>query len=74
VEKRKGDNYPIDETISISPEGTVTVFVPWSSRHIADSLVYGRTIYAYWDEGTGTSDTIDEYRVEPDQAIPEEAE
>ena len=64
VQKRKGDTYPIDENLTISPEGTVTVYIPWRSRQIADSLIYGRTIYAYWDEGNGTSDTIDEYRVD----------
>lgn len=67
VEKHKGDTYPGDESITISQDGTVTVSIPWQSRHLVDSLVYGRTIYAYWNEGNGTADTIDEYKVNLDK-------
>jgi hypothetical protein len=64
VEKHKGDTYPMDETIASSPDGSVTVTIPWETFKIADNAVYGRTIYAYWNEGNGTSDTIDEYKVD----------
>lgn len=67
VEKHKGDTYPIDETVTVTFDGMVTVYFPWQSRLILDSLIYGRTIYTYWDEGNGTSDTIDEYKVDLDK-------
>jgi len=63
VEKHKGDNFPVDETVAVSADGTLTVTIPWQTAKIADDRVYGRTIYAYWNEGNGTSDTIDEYKV-----------
>lgn len=64
VEKHNGDSYPNDETVTLSPEGKVNVSIPWMSKGIADSVRYERTIYAYWNEGTGTADTIDEYKVD----------
>jgi hypothetical protein len=67
VEKHKGDTYPADETVTISMEGKVTVTIPWRSKNIADSVRYERTIYAYWNEGNGTADTIDEYKVNLDK-------
>lgn len=67
VEKHKGDTYPIDETITANPDGAITVTIPWQSANIADTAIYGRTIYAYWNQGTGTADTIDEYHVNLDE-------
>lgn len=64
IERHKGDTYPLDEMVIVSADGTVTVSVPWHSRGIADSVIYARTVYAYWNEGTGTADTIDEYKVD----------
>lgn len=64
IEKHKGDNFPVDETVTVSPDGTVTVTIPWQTQKVADDRVYGRTIYVYWNEGTGTADTIDEYKVD----------
>ena len=64
IEKQKGDTYPSDETATIHPDGTVNVKIAWKSKNIADSAVYARTVYAYWNEGNGTSDTIDEYKVD----------
>lgn len=64
IEKHKGDNFPSDEIVSASADGTVTVSIPWQSMKVADDRVYGRTIYAYWNEGNGTADTIDEYKVD----------
>ena len=64
IERHKGDTYPLDEQIEVRDDGTVSVTIPWQSRHIADNAVYARTLYAYWNEGTGTADTIDEYKVD----------
>jgi hypothetical protein len=64
VEKHKGDTYPMDEIITTDADGTVSITIPWQKFKLADNYVYGRTIYAYWNEGNGTSDTIDEYKVD----------
>ena len=62
IEKHKGDNFPVDEITTIA-DSIVTVSIPWQTQHVADDRVYGRTIYAYWDEGTGTADSICEYKI-----------
>ena len=64
IERHKGDTYALGEQVTIGSDSSVTVSIPWQSKNIADSVVYARTIYAYWNEGNGTSDTIDEYKVD----------
>jgi hypothetical protein len=64
VEKHKGDTYPMDEKITVGASGGITVKILWQSMKIPDDVVYGRTIYASWNEGSGTSDTIDEYKID----------
>jgi hypothetical protein len=64
IEKHKGDTYPANETVTTDSDGTVTVSILWQSGNIPDSALYARTIYAYWNEGTGTADMIDEYKVD----------
>ena len=64
VERQKGDTYPSEEKVTIGADGLVTVAIAWQSEHVDDSAVYARTINAYWNEGIGTADTIDEYKVD----------
>ena len=66
IEKHKGDSYPADEVILIYADGTISVSIPWMSKGIADTAIYARTVYAYWNEGSGVGakDTIDEYEVD----------
>lgn len=67
IDKHKGDSYPADEIVTANADGKVDVTIAWQSKNIVDSARYERTIYTYWDEGNGTADTIDEYKVNLDK-------
>lgn len=66
VQKRKADTFGFDELVSInSDSGTATVTIPWRSKNANDLEVYARSIYLYWDEGSGinTALPVDVYKV-----------
>lgn len=55
---QKGNSYHGETLITTysNPEfAGASVNIPWKSEQLADTLIYGKTLYLYWDEGNGTS-------------------
>jgi hypothetical protein len=65
---QKGNSYNGTTTISTFNSGDsagVSIEIPWFSNRINDTLVYGKTLYLYWDEGNGVPESyhINSYTV-----------
>ena len=59
--KRPGDTFPGDPEIkaypgakgSVEEKPYVRVVLPWKSHQVPSTAVFARTLYLYWDEGSG---------------------
>lgn len=66
VKERKANSFnAVAEYITNSKEGTVTIKIPWKSASVNDLAIFAKTLYLYWDEGTGVPEDykIDEVTV-----------
>ncbi|MDB5282060.1 MAG: hypothetical protein JWO06_1135 [Bacteroidota bacterium] len=64
--KHKGDDFSTSEIIEPNEDsGTVNIIIPWKTKNANDLEIYARTIYLYWDEGSGASAAypVDIYKV-----------
>lgn len=55
---QKGNTYSGSTEVNVfnSADSTgASILIPWSTENVHDTLVYGKTLYLYWDEGNGTS-------------------
>ena len=53
---QKGNSFhgKTDLTVFNTPDSAgASVTIPWSTLELPDTLVYGKTLYLYWDEGNG---------------------
>lgn len=54
LKDRKGNTFTAFATYTTnSKEGTVTLTIPWKSASVSDEAIFAKSIYLYWDEGTG---------------------
>jgi hypothetical protein len=66
VKERKGNSFNTSvEYITNSKEGTLTIKIPWKSAAVNDESIFAKTVYLYWDEGTGVPSDykIDEVKI-----------
>lgn len=66
VTRRKGDTFSQGVIVTLNEDsGTAHILIPWRSRNANDLEVFARTVYLFWDEGRGVSDsqTVDVYKV-----------
>lgn len=66
VKDRKGNSFTGSATYTTnSKEGTVTINIPWKSAAVSDEAIFAKSVYLYWDAGTGvpTDYKIDEVTV-----------
>lgn len=55
---QKGDCFPINEIVELNQEtGTAWITIPWKSGKVADTAIYARSFYLYWDDKNGAADT-----------------
>ncbi len=60
---RKGNSFKGKTEIDVfnsSDSAGASITIPWSTLDLPDTLVYGKTLFLYWDEGNGIST---DYRV-----------
>ncbi len=64
VKTQKGDSFPGKPGIKLHADGDgstehpfIEIKIPWKGK--SDELVFGRTIYTYWDEGNGKPEDYD---------------
>ena len=70
VKTQKGDTFPAMPGLELHADGDgdtrspfIEIKIPWKGK--SDELIFGRTIYTYWDEGNGKPEDYDvtAYRV-----------
>lgn len=64
--RQKGDTFSPEVEITLNEDsGTARVLVPWKTRNANDLEILARTLYLFWDEGRGVSNTmpVDVYKV-----------
>ncbi|HWB64255.1 MAG TPA: hypothetical protein VG603_12140, partial [Chitinophagales bacterium] len=62
----KGDDFSSYEMITLNDDsGTVHVLIPWKTKNDNDIEIYARTLFVYWDEGSGIAadEPVDIYKV-----------
>ncbi len=72
VKERKINNFNAAvEYTANSKEGTLTIKIPWKSAAVNDESIFAKTLYLYWDEGTGVPPDykIDEVNVTLDELL-----
>jgi len=55
---QKGNSFhgKTDITVFNTPDSAgASVTIPWSTLELPDTLVYGKTLFLYWDEGNGVA-------------------
>ncbi len=56
VKEQKGNSFPAKVEYAVSSEdGTITVKIPWKSGAVSDEAVFAKTVFLYWDEGSGVA-------------------
>ena len=64
--RHKGDTFSAYEMIEPNEDsGTVHITIPWKTKSANDIEVYARSVFLYWDEGTGVAAElpVDIYKV-----------